>query len=147
MKHKHELSLINKRRHIILKMLAQTKKNQIKMEQQWNQAPLKIDNSSCCRELLERANQIEQVHREQQIRQRPQTAMISQNISRKNISAPTTVSDILPMTKKIIPPSSSSKPFQDALSINQIEKTKNIRVILPTRPLTAPMKANWVNYC
>jgi hypothetical protein len=42
---------------------------------------------------------------------------------------------------------SSSIPFQDALSINQIEKTKNVRVLLPTRPLTAPMKANWVNYC
>ncbi len=66
LKHKRALSLINKRRHVILKMMTQTKKNQIKMGEQWNDTPLVRDNSIYCRELLERANQVEQVYREEQ---------------------------------------------------------------------------------
>ncbi len=147
LKHKHKLSLINKRRHIIVKMMGQSKKNQIKMEEQWNQTPLTIDNSACCRELLERANQIEQVYREeQQIRERPQTAMISRRIINKNISSSAT-SNITTNTNTIPSLSSCSTPFQDALSIHDVEKLKNVRVIQSTRPVTAPMKMNWINYC
>lgn len=150
LKHKHELSLINKRRQIIFKMMTQTKKNQIKMEQQSNQKPLIVQNSSCCHELLERANQIEQNHRDEYRRQRPQTAMVSRTIiPKKNQSLSSTiVSDQSSPTMENLPlPLSTSKPFQDALSIRQIEKTKNIRVLLPTRPMTAPTRVNWVNYC
>jgi hypothetical protein len=132
----------------MIKMMTQTKKNQIKMEQQWNPTPLAIDSSACCRELLERANQIEQDYREQQIRQRPQTAIVSQTISSKNISSSSASSDITTTNTNRMPSfSSSSIPFQDALSIHHVEKTRNVRVILPARPLTAPTKVNWINYC
>jgi hypothetical protein len=145
MKHKRALSLINKRRQLLLKMMTQSKKNQNKMEEQWKQTPLAIDNSAYCRELLERANQIENVYREQSSR-RPQTSISSRRMPNKTISSP--VSSVMTTTTTNTNiTQSSSIPFQDALSINQIEKTKNVRVLLPTRPLTAPMKANWVNYC
>lgn len=137
LKHKRNLSLINKRRQIILKMMTQTKKNQMKMEEQWKQSPLAIDNSAYCRELLERTN-----HREEQIR-RPQTSISSRRIPKKNM--PSAASSVITTNTNINP--SCSTPFQDALSINQIEKTNNIRVLRPTRPLTAPTKVNWVNYC
>ncbi len=144
LKHKHALSLINKRRHIILKMMAQSKKNQMKMEQQWNCKPLAIDNAACCQELLERANQIEQVCREEASRQRPQTAMVSRRAPKKNISSSSTVVSNTNITPSL---ASSSPPFQDALSIQQVEKIKHVRILQPTRPLTAPIKVNWVNYC
>jgi hypothetical protein len=144
LKHKRALSLINKRRHVILKMMTQTKKNQIKMGEQWNDTPLVRDNSIYCRELLERANQVEQVYRETQSRQRPRTSMLTRRIPEKN----TTPSEVTTTNTNVVPSVSSSlTPFQDALSIHQIEQTKNIRILRSTRPLTAPMKANWVNYC
>jgi len=148
LKHKRALSLINQRRHIIIKMITQTKKNQIKMEEQLNQPPLLvIDKSDYCRELLERVNQIEQVCKEEQIRKRPQTAIPSRKILKKNISFSDS-SEIITTNTNITPSiSSSSVPFQDALSIDQVEKTKDVRILRSTRPLTAPTKVNWVNYC
>ena len=145
MKHKRALSLINKRRHLIIKMITQTKKNQNKTEQYRKNAPVITDSSALCRELLERANQIEQDDRAEQS-QRPPTAMVPRRISTKNISfasGNTTTNN----TNTTPPLSSCSTPFQDALSITQVEKSKNVRVLLPTRPFTAPTKANWVNYC
>ncbi len=150
LKHKHTLSLINKRRHLIIKMLTQTKKNQIKMEeQQWNRRPLAINNANYSRELLERANQIEQDYREEQIRQRPQTAIVSRRIPKKNISsaASSVISTSTMATNIASSISSTSIPFQDSLSIHHVEKIKNVRVIRPTRPFTAPTKVHWVNYC
>jgi hypothetical protein len=134
---------------VILKMMTQTRKNQIKMEEQWNQPSFAIDSSACCRELLERANQIEDVCREEQIRQRPQTAVVSRRISNKNMSSSqsATLSDITTTNTNMTTFSSKSAPVQDALSIDHMERTKNIRVLLPTRPLTAPTKVNWTNYC
>ncbi|CAF0835984.1 unnamed protein product [Rotaria sordida] len=146
MKHKRALSLINKRRHIIIKMMTQSKKNEIKMEQQWKQTPIALDSAACCRELLERANQIDQVYGEQIIR-RPQTALVSRRTPSKNISS--SASSVTTTKSTNITPSFSSRstPFHDALSIEHVGKTKDVRVILPTRPLTAPVKVNWVNYC
>jgi len=133
----------------MLKMMGQSKKNQIKMEEKWNKTPLTIDSSANCRELLEQANQIEQIYREEQIRQRPQTAMIERKIINKNkssiassnITTTTTNTNIIPSL------SSYSTTYQDALSIHHVEKIKNVRVIQSTRPITAPMKVNWINYC
>lgn len=130
-------------------MMGQSKKNQIKMEEKWNKTPLTIDSSANCRELLEQANQIEQIYREEQIIQRPQTAMIERKIINKNkssiassnITTTTTNTNIIPSL------SSYSTTYQDALSINHVEKIKNVRVIQSTRPITAPMKVNWINYC
>ncbi|CAF0805153.1 unnamed protein product [Rotaria sordida] len=146
MKHKRALSLINKRRHIIIKMMTQSKKNEIKMEQQWKQTPIALDSAACCRELLERANQIDQVYGEKIIR-RPQTALVSRRTPSKNISS--SASSVTATKSTNITPSFSSRstPFHDALSIEHVGKTKDVRVILPTRPLTAPVKVNWVNYC
>jgi hypothetical protein len=146
MKHKRALSVITKRRQIFLKMMTQTKKNQTKMEQQWKRTPLSIDGASCCRELLERANQIDQIGRDEQIR-RPQTGIPSRRTSSK-IHSSSAFSQITTTSTDIEPTSSTcSTPFQDSLSIYHVEKTKNVRVILPTRPFTAPTKVAWVNYC
>ncbi|CAF1591083.1 unnamed protein product [Rotaria magnacalcarata] len=146
MKHKRALSSINKRRHLFIRMMAQSRKNQTKMEQQWTQSPIALDNAACCRELLERANQIEQVSTNQ-IKRRPQTAFVSRRTLSKNIS-PSNCSDLTAVSPDVAPVFSSClKPFQDTLSIDHMEKTENVRVILPTRPLTAPTKVNWKNYC
>ncbi|CAF3084044.1 unnamed protein product [Rotaria sp. Silwood2] len=150
MKHKRALSLINKRRHVIIKMMTQTKKNQIKMEQQWKGSPIVLDSAACCRELLERANQIEQVYGEEVIR-RPQTPFVARRTPSRSISSSTSSSSssVTTTTCTNTTPSFStcSTPFQDSLSIEHVKKTRNVRVILPTRPLTAPSKVNWVNYC
>ncbi|CAF0915820.1 unnamed protein product [Rotaria sordida] len=60
MKHKHTLSLIAQRRQLVKKMMIQTKKNQIKMEKLNIKIPLKLNNSSCFRELFERTTIEEQ---------------------------------------------------------------------------------------
>lgn len=145
LKHKRALSSINKRRHILVKMMTQTKKNQMKMEEQRQHLPRNNENTSCCRELLERASQIEQVYRQEQMR-RPQTAARTLRNS-SSFSSPSPTYVINPGDHS--PPSSplASVPFQDALSIYDIEKSSHVRVIRPTRPLTAPVKASWVNYC
>ncbi|CAF4021637.1 unnamed protein product, partial [Rotaria magnacalcarata] len=110
------------------------------------QSPIALDNAACCRELLERANQIEQVSTNQ-IKRRPQTAFVSRRTLSKNIS-PSNCSDLTAVSPDVAPVFSSClKPFQDTLSIDHMEKTENVRVILPTRPLTAPTKVNWKNYC
>ncbi|CAF3800359.1 unnamed protein product, partial [Rotaria sp. Silwood1] len=153
MKHKRALSLINKRRHVIIKMITQTKKNQTKMEQQWKRTPIALDSAACCRELLERANQIKQVYddddeeEEEEVIRRPQTAFVSRRTPNKSISS--SISSVTTTKSINTTPSfsTSSTPFQDALSIEHVRKTKNVRIILPTRPLTAPTKVNWVNYC
>lgn len=118
-------------------------------EQQWNRRPLAINNANYSRELLERANQIEQDYREEQIRQRPQTAIVSRRIPKKNISsaASSVISTSTMATNIASSISSTSIPFQDSLSIHHVEKIKNVRVIRPTRPFTAPTKVHWVNYC
>jgi hypothetical protein len=128
-------------------MITQTKKNQMKMEEQWTQPTFAIDSSACCRELLERANQIDDVCRQERIiRQRPQTSMVSRRIANKNRSS-ATPSDITTTNTNLTTSSANSVPHQDALSIDQMERTKKVRVLVPTRPLTAPIKANWTNYC
>ena len=58
-KHKHNLSLIARRRQLLTKMMIQAKKNQNKMEKSDMQASLKMSHSFCCRDLLERVDQIE----------------------------------------------------------------------------------------
>lgn len=149
MKHKHVLSSLTKRRHLILKMVQQSRKNQKKMNRQWTQTPLVLDNAACCRELLERASQIEEDYVPQVIR-RPQTAFISRKTPGKIASS--SVSDIT--TKSTNPPpsvtstsTSTTAQHRDVLSINHMEKMKNIRVLVSNRPVTASTKANWVNYC
>jgi hypothetical protein len=139
MKHKHALSLIAKRRQSLMKMMSQAQKNQIKMAKQEKRTLLTLYNSSCCRELLEQANRIEQAVRKEQMK-RPQSSCSKTNSS---TSRTTTISTS-------ITPSftSCSMPFQDVLSTYHVEKTKATQVILPTRPLTAPIKKmTWINYC
>ncbi len=147
-KHKHALSLINQRRHVIFKMVAQTKKNQVKMEEQWTQPTFSIDSSACCRELLERANQIDDVCRdEERVRHRPQTAaVLRRRLTNKSRSSAVS-SNVTTTNTNVTTFSTSSVPHQDALSIDQMERTKKVRVLVPTRPLTAPLKVNWTNYC
>jgi hypothetical protein len=130
-----------------MKMMLQTKKNQLKMEQLNIRSPLIINNSSSCRELLEQMNQIEEIVKKEQFK-RPQTAGF---ISRRTMSKTTNYSSTqTTITTESITPSfsSCSIPFQDALSIYHVEKTNNVHVILPKRPLTAPIKKmSWINYC
>ncbi len=147
MKHQHALALINKRRQLMTKMMIQSKKNQLKMKQLTIPTALKPENnSSCCRELLERVNQIEEmVHREEL--KRPRIGLLSGRTGSRmtNYSSNQTTTITESRTSSF---SSSSTPFQDALSIHHVEKTNNIRVIQSKRPMTAPMKnINWVNYC
>lgn len=144
MKHKRALSTINQRRHVIMKMINQAKKNQIKMDELWNQPTVSIDSSACCRELLERANQIDE-----DVPQRPRTAISSRKrIKQTTSSISGTLSNTMTRTgNSACSSSSSTVPFQDALSVDQMEKTKTVRVLIPTRPLTAPTRANWINYC
>lgn len=147
MNHKRALSTINRRRHIFLKMITQSKKNQIKMEQVWKHTPIGLDSAECCRELLERANQIELVYKEEQPR-RPQTAFVSRR--REPIKTASMTSDTAltiantDIEEQLLP---CTTRFQESLSIDQVEKSKHVRVLLPTRPFTAPIKVNWVNYC
>jgi hypothetical protein len=146
LKHKHALSLITKRRQLIMKMITQTKKNQMKMEHLNIRTPLTTNDSMYCRELLERINQIEQINKEKQFK-RPQTGFISGRTLSKttNYSSiqTTTISDSITPSF-----SSCSIPFQDAISMHHVEKTNNVHVIQPKRPLTAPVqKLAWVNYC
>lgn len=150
LKHKRALSAINKRRHIIVKMITQTRKNQMKFEEQWQQSPLSAHQISCCRELLERANQIVEENRsESSVRQRPQTGVSSKRSqSRTNPSSSMISSPYINPSDELTPTRPKvSTPFQDSLSISHVEKSENVRVLRPTRPLTAPMKASWVNYC
>ena len=146
LRHKRALSSINRRRHILVKMMTQTKKNQMKMEEQRQRLPWSNENTSCCRELLERASQIEEVYRQEHLR-RPQTAVRPRPTTTSSSSSTSSIYVINPSHHS--PPSSSlaAVPFQDALSIYQIEKSSNVRVLRPSRPLTAPSKAAWVNYC
>lgn len=146
MKHKRALSLINKRRHVIMKMMTQAKRNEIKMSRQWKQTPLVLDSTVCCRELLERATEIGQMYEESLVR-RSQTASVSRRTPSKNISSSAS-SDITIKSTNVAPSfSTSSSQFQDSLSIEHVKKTKNVRVLVSTRPLTAPTRVNWVNYC
>ncbi|CAF3786578.1 unnamed protein product [Rotaria sp. Silwood1] len=63
MKHKHKLALIAQHRELVKKMMTQTRKNQIKMEKLYIKNPLKLNNSSCVRELLEQTTIEEQLKR------------------------------------------------------------------------------------
>ncbi|CAF2860501.1 unnamed protein product [Rotaria sp. Silwood2] len=65
MKHKHALAFIAQRRQLVKKMMTQTKKNQIKMERLDIKVPLKLNNSSCVRELFERTTTEGQLKRPQ----------------------------------------------------------------------------------
>ncbi len=146
MNHKRAMSSITKRRRLVIKMMAQTKKNQIKMEKQWKPKQIGVDNSTCYREILERANQIEEVYREQPM-ERPQTAIVSRKIPRQHISLSASADMRTTNTDTKFSSASCLTPFHDSLTLSQVENTKNVRVIFPTRPLTAPMKTKWVNYC
>jgi hypothetical protein len=135
MKHKHNLSLITKRRQLVDKMFLQNQKNQNKIKQFMSQTPLTISNSFSCRELLEQVNHIEQQSKISQTESNSPSK--TTNYSSSQINNSTTPSF-----------SSCSTPFQDALSIHHIEKTNTHRIILPTRPYTAPTKKlEWINYC
>ena len=159
LKHKRALSVINQRRQIIMKMINQTKKNQVKMEELWTQPTLSIDSSACCRELLERANQIKEEEGEEgeeqqrRRRERPQTAISARKRAKENSSViSATLSNITTttttMTGNIVPSmASSSTHLQDSLSVEQMERTKTVRVLVPNRPLTAPTRVSWINYC
>jgi hypothetical protein len=144
MKHKHALSLIAKRRQMVLKMMVQANKNQTKMKKLNFQSPLTMDNPSCCRELLDKINQIESIVKEERYIKRPQTGFVSQRTVSKTTdysSNPTTSS----LTQSY---SSSSTLFQNAFSMHDMGQTNNVQVIQSKRPLTAPIqKATWVNYC
>ena len=145
LKHKRALSAINKRRHVVMKMVSQTHKNQIRFEGQIKQRPLNNDTSSCCGELLEQAKRIGTASRNSQAR-RPQTGISRVSVPSTLVStaierAPT--SEVSTIENSSV----TSKPYQDALSIDQIEKNPNIRVLRGQRPVTAPTKVAWLNYC
>jgi len=136
MKHKHNLSLISKRRQLIMKMMTLTKKNQNKMKQLDRRPLLTMDSLFYCRELLERVNQIEHP-------KHSQTDIISQKTTYSSYPTTTTIHDSTT-------PSFSSclTPFQDALSMYHVEKSNNVHTIQSKRPLTAPLKnPTWINYC
>ena len=147
MKHKHALSLITKRRQLTLKMLEQSRKNEARMARMKFQPPLSTANSSSCRELLERINQIEHVLKQERYN-RPQTTCIPQRTISKttNYSSSQTTRT---MMESITPTfSSSSTPFPVNLSIYHAEKTNSNRIVLPKRSFSAPIKKlTWENYC
>lgn len=146
MKHKHALAVINKRRQLTLKMLNQSRKNQMKMARLNFQPPLSIVNPSSCQELLERINQMEKSLKHEKY-QRPQTSFIPQRATSKTTvysssQTTTTTSDTSPSF------SSMSTPFPVVLSIHHAEKINENRVILPKRSFSAPTKKiTWANYC
>jgi hypothetical protein len=143
MKHKHALSLISKRRQLVLKMMIQANKNQTKMKKLNFQSPLTMNNPSCCRELLDKINQIEHIIKQERLK-RPQTGFISQ----RTVSKTTDYSSTRTTSSSTQSFSTCSTLFQDALSMQHMEKTNNVRVVLPKRPLTAPLdKTTWINYC
>ncbi|CAF1453471.1 unnamed protein product [Adineta steineri] len=154
MNHKRTIALITQRRHLVVKMMAQNKKNQTKMERQWKPARIGVDNPACFREILERANENDEVHREKPF-ERPQTAMIPrrQPIRSVPLCASTDVTptktNTTPLASSCLTPllSSCVTPFRDSLSFNQLENAKDVRIIIPKRPITAPTKMDWVNYC
>lgn len=130
LKHKYALSLITKRRQLVQQMMLQTKKNQIKMKQLNFQSPLTMINSTCCQELLEKTNQIEQMYK--------QHSQID-TISHRTISKTTNYSSTI--TNTSTPSFSSySTTFQDGFSLYSIDDKFN--TIQSKRPLTAPMKKN-----
>lgn len=147
LKHKYALSLIIKRRQLIEKMMIQTKRNQTKMKQLNIQSPLTMINSTCCRELLDKTNQIEQMFKEEKLKY-PQLDSISRRTLTKTTNysstqTPTTITNSITSSF-----SSCSTPFQDTLSIYPMKKANTIHPILPKRPLTAPIKkTTWINYC
>ena len=147
-KHKHHLALIAKRRQAVRKMMTQTKQNQKKLKQLNIQTPLTRNNPLCCRELLERMNQYEETNKKQHFND-SQIDFISQKTLTKTIdysssSSPQTTTINGNITSSF---SSSSTPFQDALSIYHVQQTNNVNSILPSRPFTAPNKKSitWVN--
>ncbi|CAF4080937.1 unnamed protein product [Adineta steineri] len=143
MKHKHNLFVIEKRRQLIMKMMIQAKRNQNKMKQLDRRTPLTMDNLTYCQELLEKINHIEQILKQEQIKH-PRIDYIPRNMTSYSLSQTTTTT--IPRTTSSL--TSQSTPYQDAFSINQVEKTTNVHVIQPTRCLTAPVKKlNWINYC
>ncbi len=131
--------------------MIQAQKNQIKMEQLNIRTPLTMGDSSCCRELLEKINQIEQMLKEEQFKRPKTAAFISRRTLSKttNYSSTQTTTTTTTITGSITPSfSSCSTPFQDVLSTHHVEKTNHVHIILPKRPLTAPVKKMpWVNYC
>ena len=150
LKHKRALSVINKRRHVIMKMITQTRRNQVKIEEQWERTPLSTNQTSCCRELLERANRIDDENRSvSTMLRRPQTGVSwKRSESHTNASSSIISSPYINPSDDLTPDRSSvSTTFQDSLSIYHMEKNENVRVLRPNRPLTAPIKASWVNYC
>ncbi|UJR32356.1 hypothetical protein I4U23_019819 [Adineta vaga] len=148
MNHRRSMSLIANRRQLVVKMMTQTKKNQFKMEHNWKRRSIGVDNPTCYREILERANEFEEEYRDKSI-SRPQTAaVVSKRTPMKCFSL--IPSNDVPAESRVntAPPLSSCvTSFQDSLSLFSIENTKNVRVLLPTRPLTAPTKTEWINYC
>lgn len=141
MKHKHALSLITKRRQLTLKMLEQSRKNEVRMARMKFQPPLSTANSSSCRELLERVLKQERYNR-------PQTTCVPRRTISKTTdysSSQTTRTMMESMTPSF---SSSSTPFPVALSIYHAEKTNSNRIVLPKRSYSAPIKKlTWENYC
>ncbi|UJR14468.1 hypothetical protein I4U23_001465 [Adineta vaga] len=139
MKHRQNLAVIEKRRQKIMKMIVQTRKNQIKMKQLDKRAQLTIDNSTYCKELLERVHEIEE-----NIKEKPRrTRSVSQKMNSIHSSSLTTSQTVTP-TSSI----RQSPPFEDALSMYQIEKSNKVHVIQSTRPFTSPVKKpQWINYC
>jgi hypothetical protein len=149
MQHKRALSSINKRRYFIMKMIGQTKKNQQKIEQQRIRTPWKVDHASYCQELLERANHIEQACLDepsiQQTRTDPSnsTGMRQTRVTTSSMSTQHVHTEQQPRKCH----SSLSTTFQDALSLQEIENKRNVRIIRAARPVTACTKISWINYC
>ncbi|CAF1448503.1 unnamed protein product, partial [Adineta ricciae] len=141
--HKHAMSRILQRRQLVMKMMVQSKKNQFKMQGQWKRRPIGVDNPTCYREILERTIQCEEEYLDRPIT-RPQTAAVVSRTSPMK-SLPLTTSTNLSQSRVDTAPTLESclTPFQDSVTLFELENTKNLRVLLPTRPLTAPTKTDW----
>ena len=142
MKHQRNLSVIEKRRQKIMKMVTQTRNNQVRMKQIDKRPPLSIDNSIYCQELLERVQEIEQSIREQPRR--------TQSITRKTnsiYSSPLPPADTERSSSSLLFEQPSPRFQENALSMYHIAKSDNIRIVESTRPLTTPgKKLQWMNY-
>ena len=142
MKHQRNLSVIEKRRQKIMKMVTQTRNNQVRMKQIDQRPPLSIDNSIYCQELLERVQEIEQSIREQPRR--------TQSITKKTnsiYSSPLPPADTERSSSSLLFAQPSPRFQENALSKYHIAKSDNIRIVESTRPLTTPgKKLQWMNY-
>ncbi|CAF0742064.1 unnamed protein product [Adineta ricciae] len=142
MKHQRNLSVIEKRRQKIMKMITQTRNHQVRMKQIDKRTPLSIDNSIYCQELLERVQEIEQSIKEKPCR--------TQSIAKKTnsiYSSPLSPADTERSSSSLLFVRRSPRFQENALSMYHIENADNIRIIESTRPLTTPgKKLQWMNY-